>query len=595
MVCSLLELDRRYSSQVPLDNTSEDVLRAELKTENSKREPNVPISLSRHRLSLVFARPHARPKSNRLHNRHHMQYSSTHEVSERLVRHSPDGKTLALAHAYNLVLRHADTLQILSIHKCVDKIDHLEWSHDSKIVLVACTARHTAHVVDVHQPDWHCKIDEGPLGLAHARLAPDGRHVLTVAEAKLRLTIWSLLDRSVRFIRCPKHADAGLAFSPDGAQMVLAHRADGHDELRVYVCDDGSFGVVRAFEVASDDLADVRWSPSADALCVLDGLLSPQVLLYTPEGAHIATHRLPDAATCDGLGTGLGARAAEWSACGALLALGCRDGRLQLLNSLTWQRVADLRHPRKVRSSLEPDAAVYVETAAPVGTHGGGRKKVFPSPKDRVYRATQPPVDVEPAASEGGVDSVSMLSWSAGGRFLASRSDGTRRAVRVWDSSRFALSAMLIHLSDVAAFAWHPSRQLLAVCTGGPFVFLWSPSGCRSAPLPEGGGFRVVALAWSPTEDALVLIDEERFCVCFIALPPEPATADAATNPYGVELQVGVAKPAEPDEPALGLSSAGLADEPYRTEDVESLAPGRPSADFAGDMLYGLPPSIPTA
>ena len=36
-----------------------------------------------------------------------------------------------------------------------------------------------------------------PVGLAYARWSPDGRHILAASEMALRITIWSLLDRTV--------------------------------------------------------------------------------------------------------------------------------------------------------------------------------------------------------------------------------------------------------------------------------------------------------------------------------------------------------------------------------------------------------------
>lgn len=110
-------------------------------------------------------------------------------------------------------------------------------------------------VWSVQDSEWHCKIDEGPVGLAHARWSPDGRsqcdvclhrrfsmccspclrwaygqvhvdccerhltlgncgrHVLAIADLNLRITIWSMLDRSVRYIRYPKLLREGLDFS----------------------------------------------------------------------------------------------------------------------------------------------------------------------------------------------------------------------------------------------------------------------------------------------------------------------------------------------------------------------------------------------
>lgn len=37
-------------------------------------------------------------------------------------------------------------------------------------------------VWSLQQPDWHCKIDEGSIGLLSSRWSPDGRHILNTTE-----------------------------------------------------------------------------------------------------------------------------------------------------------------------------------------------------------------------------------------------------------------------------------------------------------------------------------------------------------------------------------------------------------------------------
>ena len=73
----------------------------------------------------------------------------------------------------------------------------------------------------IKDPDWTCKIDEGPAGVQCPRWSPDGQHILLVADFQIRLTIWSLVKRTCLHITGPKFADKGLAFSPSGAMMAL--------------------------------------------------------------------------------------------------------------------------------------------------------------------------------------------------------------------------------------------------------------------------------------------------------------------------------------------------------------------------------------
>lgn len=51
-------------------------------------------------------------------------------------------------------------------------------------------------VWSLEQPDWHCKIDEGSIGLLSSRWSPDGRHILNTTEFHV----------SVKMVRARVHA-----------------------------------------------------------------------------------------------------------------------------------------------------------------------------------------------------------------------------------------------------------------------------------------------------------------------------------------------------------------------------------------------------
>ena len=83
--------------------------------------------------------------------------------------------------------------------------------------------------------DWHCKIDEGLAGLASCKWGPTSSHVLTISEFKIRMTIWSLADKTVQYIKSPKFEDRGLAFSSNKKLMILAEKSqDGKDLIGFY-------------------------------------------------------------------------------------------------------------------------------------------------------------------------------------------------------------------------------------------------------------------------------------------------------------------------------------------------------------------------
>ena len=132
------------------------------------------------------------------------------------VRASPHSLYLAVSSSYRLTVLDAKTLRMLHLFSCMDAIEHIEWSCDSKFIVCGIFARGLAQVWSTERPEWHCTVDEGPVGLAHVRFSPDGRHLLATADFNVRITVWSLMDRSVYYIRFPKFPRAGLCFSPDG-------------------------------------------------------------------------------------------------------------------------------------------------------------------------------------------------------------------------------------------------------------------------------------------------------------------------------------------------------------------------------------------
>ena len=58
--------------------------------------------------------------------------------------------------------------------------------------------------------------------------------------------------------------------------------------------------------------------------------------------------------------------------------------------------------------------------------------------------------------------------------------------------------------------------QLLAVCSGSAKLFLWTPNGCRTVPMPTETNFKVSSMQWSPDGETLLLLDRDRFCLSFI-------------------------------------------------------------------------------
>ncbi len=55
--------------------------------------------------------------------------------------HSPDGRFLATAEEYRLVLRDVESLNVVQLYSCLDKIHALQWCGASRYVLCALNDR----------------------------------------------------------------------------------------------------------------------------------------------------------------------------------------------------------------------------------------------------------------------------------------------------------------------------------------------------------------------------------------------------------------------------------------------------------------------
>ena len=154
-----------------------------------------------------------------------LDFSETYKRTGPTPVFSPDGRFLATAVEYRLVIRDAETLTVCSISSCLDRIHKIEWHPDSDHVLCACYKRGVVQCFSVSDEKWTCLIDEGPAGCVHARWSPNGTHILTVAEFNVRCAVWSLLDKSCVYLRQPKYADAGIDFSPNGKFILVCDAA----------------------------------------------------------------------------------------------------------------------------------------------------------------------------------------------------------------------------------------------------------------------------------------------------------------------------------------------------------------------------------
>ncbi|XP_049609478.1 WD repeat-containing protein WRAP73 [Syngnathus scovelli] len=443
-----------------------------------------------------------------------MNFSEVFKQSNQLCKVSPDGKYLATCVQYRLVVRDVITLQILNLYTCLDQISHMEWSSDSQFILCAMYKRGLVQVWSLEQPDWHCKIDEGSIGLVASRWSPDGRHILNTTEFHLRITVWSLCTKAVSYIKNPKACHKGIDFSRDGCYMALAERRDCKDYVCVFVCDD--WHLLRHFETETQDLVGLEWSPNGCVLAVWDSCLEYKVLLYSLDGRLLFTYSAYE--------WSLGVKSVAWSPSSQFLAIGSYDEKVRILNHITWKKIAQFEHPAVItttkvvvykemeKRSAAGNEELSLHNLTMDSTLFGNQSKyeILPSP------VQMPVVRPDPDRPNPKIG-VSTLAFSSDSRYLATKNDNIASVIWVWNMEKMSLEAVLEQMSAVRCFQWDPRCPRLAICTGNTNIYLWTPTGCVSVQVPsDDGGFQVHSLMWHCHGDPLILLGKDQLCLCYI-------------------------------------------------------------------------------
>ena len=287
------------------------------------------MSVSEHDESGSFAPPLPAPEPTRLSQ---LKLSKVVEISaSSLVKWAPNGTLLAMAKGRRLVIRNP-AMDIVTFFNCVGPVESLHWSPDSTMVLTAAFQNEGVQVWNPADTAWRCKITDNVGGIVDARWSPCSRMALTMADFDLHICVWSLVDESKSFIPNPKSlSKRGTSFSSDGRFAAVLQRKSCKDSLGIFSVAE-AWKPVRHFEIATEDSAAVSWSPTSEALCIIDTPLSYLVLIYSPDGALLKKYSAYEDA--------LGIRSHAWSPRGLFLNIGSFDGLVRTLDNASWAVVS---------------------------------------------------------------------------------------------------------------------------------------------------------------------------------------------------------------------------------------------------------------
>ncbi|KAI3471010.1 hypothetical protein Pfo_027673 [Paulownia fortunei] len=396
---------------------------------------------------------------------------------------SPNARFLAVAVDYRLVIRDVLTLK---------------WALDSEYILCGLHKRPMIQAWSLMQPEWTCKIDEGPAGVSYARWSPDSRHILTTFEFQLRLTVWSLLNTACIHVQWPKHGSKGVSFTKDGTFAAICTRRDCKDYVNLLSC--YTWEIMGVFAVDTLDLSDIQWSPDDSAIVIWDSPLEYKVLIYSPDGRCLSKYRAYE--------SGLGVKSVSWSPCSQFLAVGSYDQMIRVLNHLTWKVFAEFTHLSTVRGPC--DAAVFKEVDEPM------QLDIYDVMEVPITLPSQKPPADKPNPKQG----IGLMSWSCESHYICTRNDSMPTVLWIWDVQHLQLAAILIQKNPIRAVAWDPTCPRLLFCTGSTNLYMWTPSGayCINVPFPH---YSVMDLKWNSNGSCILVKVKDSFCCAAVTILQE--------------------------------------------------------------------------
>ena len=151
-----------------------------------------------------------------------------------IIAFSPDSNYFAISKGIELVIYNNQSLKPFQTYTFCDFIEDIQWSKNSKLILIGLYKRSRCEIRIIDNQKWYCTIDEGIQGMKYALFSPDSLHILSICEHNIKLSIRSLVDKSLLYIIYPKFSKKGLSFSTKGNFMTLAERRDSKDIIGVY-------------------------------------------------------------------------------------------------------------------------------------------------------------------------------------------------------------------------------------------------------------------------------------------------------------------------------------------------------------------------
>jgi WD40 repeat protein len=430
---------------------------------------------------------------------------------------SPDSKFFAISKGLELIIYDNKTLKPFQTFSFCDFIEDIQWSKNSKLILVGLYKRSRCEIRNIENPKWYCSIDEGVQGMKYALFSPDSLHILTISEHNIKLSIRSLVDKSLLYINYPKYSKKGLSFSSKGNFMVLAERNEAKDIIGIYYTN--KWTCIKKFLPSTDDLQDVKWSYDNSALLIPDSPTLCVMYIYSPIGDLISKIEFYQYK--------MGIKCLDISPNGHYFCLGLYDQTLRIFNNISYTCVTIFEHDKEILNDIKVN--YYKE-------------EIINNEGETKYIQIKPPIDLKNENilknnNKTTKIGISKIAFSSDNYFLATKNDKMPNILFIWDLNLMNLQFVLIQQNEVVFFEWAKNENILFISTNNNKLYYFTLDSCKILQLFKD--FNNNSLIFSPDGKKMMVKDTNNFIMVNINNNNEDENEETTRkNNYEINMKV---------------------------------------------------------
>ena len=407
---------------------------------------------------------------------------------------SPDSKYFAISKGLELIIYDNKYLKPYQNCSFVDFIEDIQWSKNSKLILVGLYKRARCEIRSIENPKWYCSIDEGVKGMKYSLFSPDSLHILSICDHNIKLSIRSLVDKSLLYINFPKYARKGLSFSSKGNFMALAERNEAKDYIGVYFVN--KWTCIKKFLTQTEDLQDVKWSYDNSALLIPDTPTFCILYIYSPIGDLISKIELYQYK--------MGIKSMDISPNGHYICLGLYDQSLRIFNNISYTCVTIFEHDKEILNDIKVN--YYKE-------------EILNNEGESKYIQIKPPIDLRNENILKNKNNyindkvpkigISKMAFSFDNYFLATKNDKIPNILFIWDINQMNLQFVLIQLNEIVHFEWAKNKNILFISTNNNKLYYFTLDSCKILQLSKD--FNNKSLIFSSDGKKMMIKDTNNF------------------------------------------------------------------------------------